>query len=289
MLKNQWKKIKDNWLLVVVILLLVALPYFSATSSYSKSFSGGVMPMYEEAAEFVGGRGMGLVAYDGGDFAPDVSERKITKTASLTSEIERGKFSDAELKLKAIVSSTDSILLNENVQRNGQGKNSYLYGYYSLKVDTTKYDAIMSQLKELGEVTSFNENMQDVTGSYENLEIELAVEKERLARFKQMYNQASEVSDQIQLSDRIFNQERTVKYLEDALKNIDRRIDYTTISVSLQEEMSSYNNIVLVKFSELVRNLVNSFNGLISLIFVAIPYALAGLLIWFIVRVVKKK
>lgn len=288
-LKDQWKKIKDNWLLAVVILLLAVLLYFSATSSYTTSFAGKAMPMYEEAAEFVGGRGMGLVAYDGEDFAPDVTERKITKTASLNSEIGRGEFHDAEQKLKAIVSSTDSFLLSENAQKNGRGKDSYFSGYYSLKVDTAKYDAVISQLKELGEVTSFNENMRDVTGSYTDLEIELAAEKERLKRFRQMYDTADVISDQIQLSDRIFNQERTVKYLEDALQNIDRRIEYTTISVGLQEEMSAYSNVVFVKFSELVRNLVGSFNGLISLVFAAIPYVLTALLIWFAVRVVKKK
>jgi len=80
-----------------------------------------------------------------------------------------------------------------------------------------------------------------------------------------------------------------VKYLQDSLINKDRQVDYSTVSVTLQEERSEYANIVLVTFSRLIRNLVNSFNGLLSLIFMALPYAVIVLLVWVGVRVVRKR
>ena len=42
-----------------------------------------------------------------GDFAPDVEERQIIKTAHLSSEVERGSFHSAETQLKSIVTSSD--------------------------------------------------------------------------------------------------------------------------------------------------------------------------------------
>jgi len=43
-----------------------------------------------------------------------------------------------------------------------------------------------------------------------------------------------------------------------------------------------------VKFSELVRNIVNSFNNILSLLFWAVPWVILVLLGWFIVKKVRK-
>ncbi len=291
-IKNQWKTVKENWLLVVVLLVLVSLPFFSVNSGMSISsltkvgYSEGMMEdmaMMVEPAVFRGGG----VYYDS-NFAPEVEERKITKSASLSSEVERGEFSAAETKLKAIITSTDSILLNENVYKSGTGMTSYLNGNYQLKVEADKYAAVISQLKDLGEVQSFSESGQDITGRYTDLVADLDAEKSRLARYKEMYNKAVDVEDKIQLTDRIFNTERTINYYEEALENMDKRVDYSTISVNLREESSGYIGVTLVKFSQLIRQLVNSFNSLLSLLFWALPYALAGLLVWWGYRRFKK-
>ncbi|PIN73700.1 hypothetical protein COV20_05765 [Candidatus Woesearchaeota archaeon CG10_big_fil_rev_8_21_14_0_10_45_16] len=285
-IKKQLLKLKENWLLVLVVLVLLFLPAFSPiasteslfrNSAYDDSFA--VKGMVAESAPGI---------YYGGDFAPDVEERKITKSSSLSLETERGEFDLAETRLKDIVKSTDSFILNENRQKYGQGREAYFSGYYSLKVETDKYDSIISQLKELGEVTSFNENQQDVTGSYTNTQVELEVERARLLRYQQMYLEATDVNDKINLNDRIFNQERTIKYLEDSLKRVDQRIEYTTVSVNLMEKQSAYSNIVFVKFSELVRKLVSSINSIFSLLFVLVPYAIIALIVWLIVRRVRK-
>ncbi|MBU0470595.1 MAG: DUF4349 domain-containing protein [Nanoarchaeota archaeon] len=292
-LKNQWETIKENWLiaLVVVSLVLVIL------------FSGSRAPLYEMMGGFGSSSQMGIVANSmmaekamapgmypiyNEDFAPQVEERKITKSVSLGSEVKRGSFKEAETQLKSIVTSTDSYLLNENTWKSGQGKEAYFSGNYQIKVDTKKYDAIIEQLKQIGEVTFFSENAQDITAQFENLEIELAAEKERLKRYLQMYEEAKDIDDKINLNDRIFSQERTIKYLEDSLKSTGEKVEYSTISVSLTEKQSDYVNIAIVKFSELVRRLIDSFNSLLSLIFVVLPYALAALAVWLVYRKIKK-
>jgi len=279
-LKDQLVKIKENWLLVVLVLAVlvflnvgnvpllaknIALENMAATgASYSKGSYGIMPPAY-------------------GDFAPGVEERKITKSSSMSIEVETGKFQDAESKLKSIVRSTNSYLLNENANRYDSGWKSYYSGSYQIKVDSRKYNDIAAQLKNIGEVKSFNENAEDVTGSHKNLEIELNAEKQRLERYKKMYDEAALTADKIQLSDKIFEQERMIKYLEDSLKNIDQRVDYSTIYVTLNEKQPKYSNIKFVEFSELVRRLVASINSLLTLIFASIPYAVAAFVIWIII------
>ncbi|MBT4936180.1 DUF4349 domain-containing protein [Candidatus Woesearchaeota archaeon] len=289
-MKEQLKKVKENWLLAVVLLIIVAIPLFSGSTSigFSKSFdSMGMMIEPEMMVASESFRGGGV--YYGDDFAPEIEERKITKNAYLNSEVNRGEFYDSQTKLKSFVSATNSFITNENVQKYGEDRKSYYSGTYQIKVETKKYDALIIQLKDLGDVQSFSENLRDITGSYTKTEVELEVEESRLLRYKQMYSEATTVTEKIELNDRIFNQERRVKYLQDSLINKDRQVDYSTVSVTLQEERSEYANIVLVTFSRLIRNLVNSFNGLLSLIFMALPYAVIVLLVWVGVRVVRKR
>ena len=71
--------------------------------------------------------------------------------------MEQGGFKTAEEKLKVIVTSSGAYLLNENVQKY-DAEHPYYYGYYTLKIDSKKYVAVVSQLKEIGAVTSFSEN-----------------------------------------------------------------------------------------------------------------------------------
>ena len=285
-IKEQFQRIKENWLIVlvlaVVLVLFMGLPAVETLQQGVFQTGGAYGRDYAESV--VGKMGIGMPSpmyYDGG-FAPEVEDRKITKTASLSTEVERGTFKDAENKLKSIVKVTDSFLLNENAQKYdyGDGRRTYYSGTYTIKVEEGKYDAVVSQLKEIGEVTSFSENADDITEQFVDLESELVSEKERLARYKQMLSEATTVEDKIQLSDRIFNQERTIKYLEEQLQSTGERVSYSTVYVTITEEQSEYVDAVLVTLSELVTRFVQSLNNLLKLVVGLIPYTVLAVLAW---------
>lgn len=293
-LKDQWKKIKDNWLLIAAVLVLIAIfGNLGGSSNYASS-------AVRESFQAMGGSSAKMASANyatdsmyyptpASDFAPEVKDRIITKTTSITEEIKRGEFLTAESKLKAIITSSDSFLLNENANIYGEGWDRYYSGSYQIKIESSKYSSVITQLKELGKVTSFNENADDITGQYTDTNVELEAEKERMTRYRQMYSEAITIEDKINLNDRIFNQERTIKYLEDSIKNMDNRVSYSTIYLTMNEKQSTYSNIALVKLGELVRNLVNSFNSLLSLLFTLLPWAVAAGLVWGIVRFFKKR
>ena len=104
-----------------------------------------------------------------------------------------------------------------------------------------------------------------------------------------MYDEAANINDKIQLSDRIFDQERTVRYLEDSLKNMDQKVTYSTIYITISEKQPEYIDVVFVKFSELIRGLVNSFNMLITLIFALLPWGILLLIIRLAIKLFKGK
>lgn len=296
--KQQLIKVKENWLIVllifVVLIIMLSIGGISSQfSGLSRSYSNVNYDMSKQAPTSYGGYAgqSNQVVYPtpSTDFAPGVKERKLIRNSNLGLSVENRQFDSAEARLKAIVTSSGSYLLNENVNRYGTGKDSYRAGYYQIKVEKEKYDSVVVQLKDIGEVSSFNENTVDITGEYVNNEIELGVEQERLARYKEMYAKATIVADQITINDRIFDEERTIQYLQDSLKNKNQQVDYSQISVSLNEKQSGYANLALVKLSDLIHTLVASTNALFYIAFALVPFAAAAAIIWLIVWLIKRR
>ncbi|MBW3014819.1 DUF4349 domain-containing protein [Candidatus Woesearchaeota archaeon] len=281
-IKDQLNKLKENWLILLLVLVVVIGPMFFGSFGSYRSIStesfGLTSLEYAEAPR-------AAAKYDSDDAGSGAVERIITKDASLSTEVERGTFHFWQDELKKIIAASDSILLNENVNKYDSGWKEYYRGYYQIKVPTVKYDEVIAELKTLGEVESFRETATDVTESYLDLNTELEVEKERLKRYQAMYDEAVEVADKIELNDRIFNQERRIKYLEERIENIDQRVDYSQVYFTLDEKRSEYAYVALVKFSELVRGIVDSLNALLKLFFWAAPW----LMVYIIYRIIKKK
>lgn len=285
-LKEQFKKLKENWLIGAVLLILVfAVSIVPNLTGSTGGYYGGMA----ESAMFASKSVSSGMVLDESGFAPGVSERKLTKSAWLSSEIERGEFSAAEEQLKAVIKANGAYLLNENVNKYGQDQKAYYSGTYQLKVETQKYPLLVAQLKELGEVSSFSENTEDITEQALDLKTELEAESKKLAQYQQMLKEATTVTEKMEIIDRIYSLEKTISYLEDAWKNIDNKVDYSTIYLTLNEEQSKYVNVAIVGFSELIQNLVDSFNSLLQLIFLILPYAVAAGLIWLGIRLVKRK
>jgi uncharacterized protein DUF4349 len=293
-IKKQFEKIKENWLIAVLllVLLMVMSGGGSIVNDLSRGSFGGLSKNFAmtdsiESSAMMASRGY-MPPMAASNFEPDAKLRKVIKTTSMSTEVERNAYKQEEIKLRSIVESSDSYILTENVRKYKNNKQEYYSGSYQIKIDTSKYDSIISQLKQIGEIKSFNENANDVTGSYTDTQIELESEKERLNKFNLMYNEATEVEDKIQLTDRIFNQERTVKYLEESIRNVDQKIEYSTVYFSMNEKQSEYANIAFVKLSELVRRFVSSVNSLFSLVFVLVPWLIGVFILGIAWKIYKK-
>jgi len=66
-------------------------------------------------------------------------------------------------------------------------------------------------------------------------------------------------------------------------------VDYSTVTVSINEKKSDYANIVFVKFSELIEKFVRNLNSLLKFVVGIIPWAVALFIVMFVWRKVKGK
>lgn len=283
-LKRQLQTLKENWLIVAALIVLVLFMNMGGISSVSSSFNAVSRDMmgggYAESSMGVS-RSMSPVppyAYD--SFAPQVEERKITKSANVHQEVAQGEFASAEQTVKSSIASTKSILLNENVNTYESGRKQYRSASYQIKVPVSNYESLIASLKSIGEVQSFSESRDDITQPVQSAEVQLAAEKARLERYQAMFKEASRTEDKITLSDRMFEQERTIKYLEESLKNLGDRVEYSTVYAQVSEKQPAYAQIVFIKLSELVKNFVDNVNGVLSLLFSLAPWAVLALIVW---------
>ena len=288
-IKEQFKTIKNNWLIILIAVALVAGVFFAWPSmpGYKSYTEGGRADYASESGysqrEIFAAPAPSLAFAKRGAISTE-EERKVTTNANINTKVKEGEFFEAEQKLKSIITATNSLLLQENVRRYGEDKKAYHTGTYTIKVESQKLDAVTAQLKEIGKVESFVQRKEDITETYKNLEIEIATEKQRLERYKKILEDARTVEDKITLNDRIFNQERTIKYLEDSLKNADKQVLYSTIYIDIREKEPAFASLKWIDGSELLVGIVNSTASVIYLVVVLLPYAIVALSIWLLLR-----
>ena len=279
--KNQINIMKDNWFLILISLFLVILVVLGS-GFFSKGYNDfdGIDMSFRNNYDSLGSAAEKSYV---NTYSPEVDSRKITVYTNLNLKLKKNQFSKVDLNIKNIVINTNSILLKENTSVYNRN-NNLKSGNYTIKVESVKLDSIISQLKNLGEVSSFSSHKTDITEQYENQEIELNSENNKLKRFKELYDSNSALlENKVELIEKIFNQERRIKYLEESLENKDKTVKYSTINLSMSE-YSNYISIIFVKFSDLLKTIVGSINVLLHIIFAVVPFII---FIWLIVMVVK--
>ncbi|MFT4303921.1 MAG: DUF4349 domain-containing protein [Candidatus Woesearchaeota archaeon] len=263
-LKDQINKIKDNWLLIVIFLILFfAMIFMMSGGLYSV---GGVRSSSMDIA--YGGQ-----FYDGrvsSSLAPDIVDRILIKTASLTTVV--NDFNDAELRLKNIIDINNGIIVNQNVNTR---YSKYKNGHYTVSVPTNNYDNAVAALKTIGQVESFNERANDITGSYIRLQDLLESEKNKLRTYEQMQSQTSNIDEKLRLTDRIFDQMNKIRSLEYQIANQDDRVEYSQININLREKTPRHANVIFATFSDLWSSFKASVNALLYLIAYVLPFVIA--------------
>ena len=298
--KEQLNKIKNNWFLILIVVVLLLL-FFGSSFLGNLNLTKSSVRYSEQVDRAQQGYFPDMMT-DSYDYTPSPSagqsssqeptiddiQRRIIKNANLRTEIKGGTFFTVDSRIKSIANTTDSFILNENVTTSRVGSKLAYRGVYTINVDSDKIDGIVDQLKEIGNITSINYGSSDVTDRYTNTEIEIEIEKRKLERYEEIYAGITNPDQQMRWVNTIFNQERRIKYLEDSLKNIDRKVEYSTITFTVQEKYS-YGSIVLVKFSELLKTFIGSLNTVLIIIFAVIPFLFFGYLIFLSVRFIRRK
>ncbi len=109
------------------------------------------------------------------------------------------------------------------------------YAYLTLRIPSDKLDGFVTVVSGLGNVINKSESVEDITLQYVDTESHksaLAAEQERLM---ELLEQAESMEDIIAIESRLSQVRYELQYYESTLRTYDNKVNYSTVTVNLNE------------------------------------------------------
>lgn len=197
------------------------------------------MPMPESPAEYDGGMGSG--GYNK-DEAPTPTltgpgalpaERKIIKDGN--ARIETKEFDKSLAAVDSLIAQTGGFAEARNISGNSMNKSSMRYATIVFRVPAKDFEFIMQSMTSVGTVITSNTSGTDITEQYVDLETRVKNLKIQEQTLQSLMAKAEKIEDVITLESRMSELRYEIESIENQLKNYDRLVQYSRISISLNE------------------------------------------------------
>lgn len=160
--------------------------------------------------------------------------KKVITTIHLS--FETTEFEKSNEELNKLIEKYKAYVENSNISYNHYyNEKMYRYGEFTIRVPKENIISFKTELNLIGHLVSENTNKQDVTKQYQDTESRLKVITVKEERILALLEKAEKIEDIItlekELSEIIYEKEN----LKTSLMNLDDKIDFSTIYISLQE------------------------------------------------------
>ena len=175
----------------------------------------------------------GVEFFEGAQSEPVSAERKIVRTASLT--LATTAFDRHEEALRSSAAAAGGYV--ENLYQYGDGGTENLRRLtLSLRIPMEKLDAFLAEAAGIGRLTARSESAQDLTVSYSDTALRLKTQRTKLERLQALLAQAESVENLLQIENELANTQYTIDSFETSLRDIDRQVEKSAVTVTLVEE-----------------------------------------------------
>lgn len=191
-----------------------------AASAYD---SAAEMPMDDEDT----------MTYEAADNGTAVNPSKIIRTANLS--ITTTEYDKALTSLRALCEQTGGWVSSSSESTRSNLRTAYL----TLRIPADHLDLFLDGTGDAGRITSRSEYANDVSESYYDTLSRLDTQKALLARLTSLMTDAADLSDLLVLESKIADVQYTIDRLQASLNSTDRQVSYSTVDISLREELPS--------------------------------------------------
>ena len=130
----------------------------------------------------------------------------------------------------------------------------------TLKIAPTKFDEFMESLSALGEISSIDTSLEDVTEQYTDLQTRIENLEEELARLNELYAEADNVEEILMIEREVTRVQTNLEIYQGRALDLERRSAMSTVTVYLVEEKPALETDLLIPLSEIL----NLFFGALS-------------------------
>lgn len=162
-------------------------------------------------------------------------ERKLIRTVDMDVETEEydGLLATLEKKIKGLGGYIESSSSYNNSYSSSD--TSYRSAYITARIPANRLDEFLGTVSEESNVTRKDENVNDVTLSYVDLESHrnaLRAEEKRLLSFME---DAESIEDLITIEDRLTSIRYQLESMESQLRTYDNQVSYSTVHLNISE------------------------------------------------------
>lgn len=105
----------------------------------------------------------------------------------------------------------------------------------TLRIPANNLDAFLNGAQEVGRVTSLQQELEDVSDRYYDIQARLDTQKSKMERLQALLTAAENVSDLIEIENAIADAQYWIDSYTAQLQNYDSRVEYSTVRVTIQE------------------------------------------------------
>ncbi len=207
--------------------------------------------------------------------------RAMVYEADMSIEVGEGQVQDAARKVMNVATSFNGYVSYSLIEEKR--------AVVSIRVLGGKLDLAMDAVRNLGRVKSENLNAYDVTDQLIDLEARLNNSRATERRLLEILSMAKDVNDVLMVEDRLKRVREEIEMLEAQLKNLKSSIDYSTLTVTIEEEKGL--EIPEFNLSRLLNMALTAFYAAITFIvvgaFLATPLGAVGLVGLWIYRKIR--
>ena len=159
--------------------------------------------------------------------------RKLIRTVSLS--LETKEFDSVLTNLSTKTTELGGYIETSSVNGNSYSHHSTRYASYVIRIPADKLNEFVEVVSELGNVTQKNESVEDVTLRYIDVESHkkaLETEQERLL---ELLSKAENMEEILTIESKLSDIRYEIEKYESQLKTMDNQIDYSTVSVYVDE------------------------------------------------------
>lgn len=207
-------------------------------------------------------------------------ERKIMRSASVT--LESGDVERTCDSISAAAVQLDGFVRRVSVEST-EGEPHM--GTVDISVPASRFDEAIRRLEAMGSLLRKDVTGQDVTEEYVDLEARLRNWRSQESQLNIIMSKARNVSEILAVQGELGRVREEIERLTGRIQFIDRKTEFSDISVTVMEPGGTKTvSPVWEALSRLGSRLLGSFLTLVTVILAALPWAGAGLAVFFLIR-----
>ena len=159
--------------------------------------------------------------------------RKLIKNVYISAETKN--FDEAITNIEDDVNKYDGIIDSRSQNNGGKYNNFARSNHFTIRIPSESLDDFLKTVKTEINVTSMSDDIVDVTDNYQYTLRRQQTLLNELDKLNELLKKATSVSDVVTIEEKIGEINLELQSIENSLKNLDKRINYSTVNLSILE------------------------------------------------------